>query len=43
MIQRLLAWCLIALVGLSALSGCTGSRDKGKNQDLDRPTPDTRR
>ena len=35
-------WLGLALLTL-ALVGCGGSREKGKNADLDRPTPATGR
>jgi hypothetical protein len=37
----MIRWCqyLVAILALSAIVGCSGQRESGKNKDLDRPKP----
>jgi hypothetical protein len=37
MARRVFGWAVAALLVATAATGCSSSKDKGKNQDLDRP------
>lgn len=38
----MLRWLMLGLLTVTLLGGCTGGREKGRNQDQDRPKPTTK-